>query len=294
MLTKKIFAVLLVLVGLFSVQVMAFDGVLPGHNLYPVQQKIFAAISDYWQVQELFLKYVADPNEENEKTWNAHIQVHTQNCVEIGKSVMRSLKKSHYGKIDMLSDIYKSLPDGARNALYPTLGYLKFEITHKADEFLTEEKFREYFPGYGYSEPGYKYRKGRELDREYKGVTWVNEEQSISSTWNVSLTVSIDILNILSGMVTGGVIKNLKVSDQFTMNVNGTPMIVCNVSFQRIKSIVTKTNRKFEINKVWFELLRSKSSSWSSSNATWELTGKTYEILQEPTGEEVVTGIEGK
>jgi len=68
MLTKKIFAVLLVLVGLFSAQVMAFDGVLPGHNLYPVQQKIFAAISDYWQVQELFLKYVADPNEENEKT----------------------------------------------------------------------------------------------------------------------------------------------------------------------------------------------------------------------------------
>jgi len=294
MLTKKIFAVLLVLVGLFSAPVMAFDGVLPGHNLYIVQQKIFAAISDYWQVQELFLQYVADPTEENEKNWNAHIQVHTQGCVEIGKSVMRSLKKSQYGKIDMLSDIYKSLPDGARNALYPTLGYLKFEITHKADEFLTEEKFREYFPGYGYSEPGYKYRKGRELDREYKGVTWVNEEQSISSTWNVSLTVSIDILNILSGMVTGGVIKNLKVSEQFTMNVNGTPMIVCNVSFQRIKSIVTKTNRKFEINKVWFELLRSKSSSWSSSNAVWELTGKTYEILQEPTGEEVVTGIEGK
>ncbi len=294
MLTKKIFAVLLVFVGLFAVQAMAFDGVLPGHNLYIVQQKIFAAISDYWQVQELFLQYVADPTEENEKNWNAHIQVHTQGCVEIGKSVMRSLKKSQYGKIDMLSDIYKSLPDGARNALYPTLGYLKFEITHKADEFLTEEKFREYFPGYGYSEPGYKYRKGRELDREYKGVTWVNEEQSISSTWNVSLTVSIDILNILSGMVTGGVIKNLKVSDQFTMNVNGTPMIVCNVSFQRIKSIVTKTNRKFEINKVWFELLRSKSSSWSNSNAVWELTGKTYEILQEPTGEEVVTGIEGK
>jgi len=40
--------------------------------------------------------------------------------------------------------------------------------------------------------------------------------------------------------------------------------------------------------------LRSKSSSWSNSNAVWELTGKTYEILQEPTGEEVVTGIEGK
>lgn len=291
--TKKVIAVLILLVGLVCGQAYAFDGVQPGTKLYPVQQKIFKAIADYWEVQELFVKYVSDQSQENEQNWNAAIENHTHRCVEIGKSVMLSVKKSQYGQIDMLSDIYKSLPDGARNALYPTLGYLKFEITHKADDFLTEEKFREYFPGYGYSEPGFKYRKGRELDREEKGVTWVLEEQSISTTWNVSLTVSIDILNILSGMVTGGMIKNLKVSEQFTMNVGGTPMIVCNVSFQRIKAIVTKTNRKFEVNKVWFELLRSKSSSWSNS-AAWEPCGKTYEILQEPTGESVVTGIEAK
>lgn len=291
--TKKVIVVLILLAGLVCGQVSAFDGVQPGTPLYPVQQQIFKAISDYWNVQELFVKYVADQNQENEQNWNAAIETHTHRCVEIGKSVMLSVKKSQYGQIDMLSDIYKSLPDGARNSLYPTLGYLKFEITHKADDFLTEEKFREYFPGYGYSEPGYKYRKGRELDREEKGVTWVLEEQSISTTWNVSLTVSIDILNILSGMVTGGMIKNLKVSEQFTMNVGGTPMIVCNVSFQRIKSIVTKTNRKFEVNKVWFELLRSKSSSWSNTTA-WEPCGKTYEILQEPTGESVVTGIAAK
>jgi hypothetical protein len=68
-------------------------------------------------------------------------------------------------------------------------------------------------------------------------------------------------------------------------------MIVCNVTFQRIKSIVTKTNRKFEINKVWFELLRAESSFWSDGD--WEYVGKTYEILQEPTGEAVVTSIDG-
>lgn len=291
--TNRLFSILVFLVILVCGQAAAFDGVLPGDKLYSTQQWIFSAVSDYWQVQELFIKYVEEQNNDNETKWNKAIETHTGKCVSIGKSVLKSVKKNQYGKLEILSDIYKSLPEGARNALYPALGYLKFEITHNTDKYLTEEKFREYFPGYGYSEPGYKYRKGRELDREYKGVTWVLEEQSISSTWNVSLTVSIDILNILSGMVTGGMIKNLKVSEQYSMNVNGTPMIVCNVSFQRIKSIVTKTNRKFEINKVWFELLHTKSSSWSN-NGAWEICGKTYEILQEPTGEEVVTGIEGK
>lgn len=272
-------------------QLFAFDGVDADHPLYKTQKAIFTTISDYWQVQELFVKYVDNQSDENSQNWNKAIESHTKNCVEIGKQVMLSVKKSQYGQLELLSDVFKSLPAGAQSALYPTLGYMKFEITHKADTFLTEEKFREYFPGYGYSEPGYKYRKGRELDREYKGVTWQLEEHSISTTWNVSLTISIDLVNILSGMVTGGMIKNLKVSEQFTMNVGGQPMIVCNVSFQRINAITTKTNRKFEINKVWFELLRAKSSY--SNNASWELTGKTYEILQEPTGEEVVTGIQG-
>ncbi|HNX76138.1 MAG TPA: hypothetical protein PLM07_02795 [Candidatus Rifleibacterium sp.] len=291
--TKKIFVILVLFAALISGQAFAFEGVLPGNPLYKPQQRIFAAIADYWQVQELFVKYIENQTPEAEQQWNKAIESHTQNCVEIGKRVMLSIKKSHYGQLDMLSDIYKSLPDGARQSLYPTLGYMKFEITHKADDYLTEEKFREYFPGYGYSEPGFKYRKGRELDREEKGVTWVLEEQSITTTWNVSLTVNIDIVKILTGMVTGGAIKDLRVSEPFHMNVGGQPMLVANVSFQRIKAIVTKTNRKFEVNKVWFELLRSKSSSWSNS-AVWEACGKTYEILQEPTGESVVTGIEGK
>lgn len=286
---NRLFLVISLFLAAFTVNLSAFEGVDVDHPLFPAQQKIFQSVSDYWTVQELFVNYISDQSEENQNKWNAAIERHTKEGVEIGKKVMQSVKKTQYGHLELLSDIFKSLPNGAKNALYPTLGYMNFEITHKSDEFLTEEKFREYFPGYGYSEPGFKYRKGRELDREYKGVTWVLEEHSISTTWNVNLTVSIDVVNILTGMLTGGMIKNLQVSEQFTMNVGGQPMIVCNVSFQRIKAITTKTNRKFEINKVWFELLRAKSS-WGS-NVNWEPVGKTYEILQEPTGEEVVTGI---
>ncbi len=290
--TKKIFSTLVLLAFICVGSLYAFEGIPAASPLYPAQQNIFKAIANYWEVQELYVKYVQDQNNENEENWTNAIKLHTDRCVEIGKKVMLSVKKAQYGQLELLSDIYQSLPLGARNALYPTLGYLKFEITHKSSGYLTEEKFRAYFPGYGYTEPGYKYRKGRELDREFKGVTWQLEEHSISTTWNVNLTVSIDLVNILTGMVTGGMIKNLTVSEQFSINVNGQPMIVCNVSFQRINAITTKTNRKFEINKVWFELLRAKTSGWSTGD--WEYTGKTYEILQEPTGEEVVTGIQSK
>ncbi|PKL41979.1 MAG: hypothetical protein CVV41_16135 [Candidatus Riflebacteria bacterium HGW-Riflebacteria-1] len=288
----RLIVIVAVFLALFNCQAGAYEGVSADHPLFKTQQRIFAAIADYWQVQELYIKYTQDPSDENEQTWNSAIKSHTDNSVRIGKDVVLSIKKTDYGQIQMLSEIYRSLPEGAKNALFPTLGYLKFEVTHGDSPFLSEEKFREYFPGYGYSEPGFKYRKGRELDREYKGVTWQYEEQTISTTWNVSLTINIDLIDILKGLVTGGAIKNLTIGETYQMNVGGQPMFVCNVSFQRIKAITTKINRKFEINKVWFELHRTKSSSWSEP--VWELCGKTYEILQEPTGEDIVTSIGAK
>lgn len=288
----RLMLVLAVFAAFFNCQAGAFDGVAADHPLFVTQQRIFAAISEYWQIQELYDKYVQNQSEENQANWTKAIKHHKETSVAIGKSLAESIKSASpsYQQIELISEIYRSLPVGARDALFPTLGTLKFEIVHAgSNSFMSEEQFREYFPGYGYSEPGFKYRKGRELDREYKGVTWQYEEQTISTTWNVSLTINIDLLSILQGLVTGGAIKNLKVSEPFNMNVGGQPMIVCNVSFQRIKAITTKINRKFEINKVWFELLRTKSSGWSEP--VWELCGKTYEILQEPTGEDVVTSI---
>jgi hypothetical protein len=291
MISTKRIILTVALIFLASFSAMAFDGYLPGDKMYPAQQIVFKTINEYWLVQDLYKDYMIEPTHENEIKWNLAVEEHNRSSVELGKELVTSMKKKIFGITQLTSEVYKSLPVNARPALYGVLGYLKVEMAQSNFKFLSEQKFREYFPGYGYTEPGYKYRKGRELDREYKGVTWQNEEHSISTTWNVNLTISIDLLNIISGLVTGGAIKNLEVGPQYSMNVGGQPMIVCNVSFQRIKSIVTKTNRKFEINKVWFELLRAKSSIWSDSE--WELTGKTYEILQEPTGESVVTGIEG-
>ncbi len=288
----KFKSIVFIFLMLICAQVQAFDGLTPDDNLFEFQCKIFRVISNYWEIQDLYDVYINNETPENESNWVKAMENHSKKSVVIGKRILESLKKKQLGEIELLSEIYKSLEVSVRPAVYPALGYMKVEISQDFKEILSEEKFREYFPGYGYTEPGYKYRKGRETKREYKGVTWQQEEHSISTTWNVNLTVSIDVLNILKGWLTGGLIKNLKVSEQFQMNVGGQPMICFNVTFQRVNAITTKTNRKFEINKIWFELLRSKSSGWSNSGE-WEKTGETYEILHEPTGEEVVTGIQG-
>ena len=288
---KKCFLVGFLALFLLAGQAWAFDGYGPGHKHFDLQNQVFTLVHQNWVVQDLFIKMVSDQSDaSNVEKYNHACDLYKKQSLDLGKRILAHIEDPNREVLLVISDMYKSLDPIARQALYPSLGYLRTEALQAFRSPISEAEFREYFPGYGYTEPGYKYRKGREVERETKGTTWQSEEHSITSTFNVSLTVSIDLLNILKGMVTSGAIKNLQVSNQYETNVNGTPMIVAQVSFQVIKSIITKTNRKFEVNKIWFELLRAKQSGYNTPGP-WEVCGKTYEIINEPTGEEVVTGI---
>ncbi|HNW36963.1 MAG TPA: hypothetical protein PKM25_18635, partial [Candidatus Ozemobacteraceae bacterium] len=268
-----------------------YDGYTPGHKHFDLQTKAFQLVQQHWLSADRLLAYVNDPTDANLELYNKTLEIQKKQSVELAKFVQATFDEDS-DTLEALSDIYKSLDPAARTAFYAVLGVLKADIVQDVHSKITPEQFREYFPGYGYTEPGYKYRKGREVERENKGVTWQSEEHSIQTNFQAELTISLDILDILKGMATGGVIKNLKILDQFETNVNGQPLICAKVSFQVIKTITTRTNRKFDVNKIWFELLRAKSSGWS--NGPWEVCGKTYQIINEPTGEEVVTGVQQK
>jgi hypothetical protein len=285
---RRCSVVILVALVLALVPAWGFEGLEPTHKHFGVQTRVFRIISQYWSIQNLFFQMIQDHSEESEAAYLRACEIYEKQNVDFGKVLLSAAADKEREVMSIISDIYKSHSFESRQALYPALAILRFDVL-QGNKSLTEDEFREYFPGYGYTEPGYKYRKGRELSREFKGFHWQQEEVSISTTWNVTLTVNIDVLAILQGWLTGGLIKNLQVSEQFTMNVNGQPMICFNVSFQRVKAITTKTNRKFEVNKIWFELQRAKISGWSTG--PFEPCGKTYEILHEPTGEEVVTNI---
>lgn len=289
----RVLAVLF-LVTLALSPVFGFDVVNPDHKNFRYQTLVFNTIHQYWVVNDLYAQIATQRDSTGEDTidkYNKACEIYEKLSAELGKTILSTLDENRE-IIVLVSDIYKSFDQYSRVALYPALGVVRHAMVAEYRGPLTEAEFREYFPGYGYTEPGFKYRKGREVEREYKGQTWQSEESSITTTWNVELTVTLDILNILKGWLTGGIIKNLQVKEQYETTMNGTPMIVFKVTFQLVKAIVTKTNRKFEINKVWFELMRAKSSGFSTG--PWELVGKTYEILHEPTGEDIVTGISEK
>ena len=62
----RLMLVLAVFAAFFNCQAGAFDGVAADHPLFVTQQRIFAAISEYWQIQELYDKYVQNQSEENQ------------------------------------------------------------------------------------------------------------------------------------------------------------------------------------------------------------------------------------
>lgn len=266
----------------------AFDGYAPGHKHFDLQTQTFQIVRQYWLATELLIEYTKNPTDENMARYNTCLEIHAKQSSELAKFLLATLEEN-LESLEAISDIYKSLDPVARRALTTSLGVVKAAIVQQVTTKISPDQFREYFPGYGYTEPGYKYRKGREIDRENKGSTWQSEEQSIQTNFQAELTISIDLLDILKGMAAGGVIKNLKVTGPFEGHMNGQPLLLAKVSFQVIKTITTRTNRKFDVNKIWFELLRAKSNGWSTGE--WEICGKTYEIINEPTGEEVVTNV---
>ena len=59
-------------------------------------------------------------------------------------------------------------------------------------------------------------------------------------------------------------------------------------SLEELKYELSVLKRKYGVsllNKVWFEVYRAKKTWFTSPK--WELYGKTYKLITEPTGEEL-------
>ncbi|MBF0544350.1 MAG: hypothetical protein HQM08_07950 [Candidatus Riflebacteria bacterium] len=251
--------------------------------------ELFQISQKYWNLNEILLNSQSSSEKSQlEQKFNQESSNYSKLVKEISEKLLKGWN-SNDEYVQHFSQVYKSLPPEGRKAFYPALEALRNEIAinsmNTRDSAMS--RFEEYFPGYGYGEPGFIYRKGKEVLREARGTTWQDESQTVTSNLNVSLTVNLDILNMLKSWLGLGHIGNLIVNKEFKMDFNGAPMIVFNVSFTLNKTITTRMKRKFEINRIWFELYKAPQT-WNPANAKWELIGKTYEILQDPTGDEFV------
>lgn len=244
----------------------------------PLRSRIFAVIRQHWSVVELRITSGPRPAPSSSTRLERAHEALLDASAELAAEVVASFAAGG-DAIATLSDIYRSLPAPARVSLYPTLRHLRAELARTGRAATLRGGFDTYFPGYGYAEPGYAYRKGREVAREPRGSTWVNEDKTILASANVELDISASLLPHFRELERTGAIRNLVVH---------RARAGLKITFQASQNLVIKTRRRFEVTKIWFELKRAKGDPWWTTGP-WEAVGRTYEIVDEPTGDVELT-----
>lgn len=245
--------------------------------------RVSAVVHAYWHRVDARLAWLSRPSTSSAASHDRARDSLERSSFELAQEVQSSLAHDR-SKLDQLSGIYRSYETAARRALYPALRYLRIEAAHSGGPLAGRGVFENYFPGYGYAEPGFAYRKGREVAREHKGTTWVEENRTITASGSVELVIDISLIPHLRQLESEGVIRNLKIGEPFETRTS------VKATFQASQTIVIKAKRKFDVEKIWFELLRAKGDPWWTTTP-WEVCGRTYEIVNEPTGDTIVLAV---
>lgn len=250
-------------------------------RLHGLQKRLAEAVSVYWESRDLLEKSPANEPEVEAKFNDLSKRLKEANRW-FGGEIVSALTNADWDEFRLFARAYASVAPEARPAFKEALdmgaaAYLQVPLPPNAGEF------KEYFPGYGYGEPGYRYRRGKELRRDYKGDFWQYEEHVYAKETTHTVMVSIDVLGILKGLLGQGLISNLSVGEPQTIPVNGDFVIAYQATFTTMQSMTTKAHRQYEVYRVWFELMRTQDSGWNP-NPIWETCGETFQIMYEPTG----------
>jgi len=143
------------------------------------------------------------------------------------------------------------------------------------------------FPGYGYAEPGYVYRRGEELKREVLSVYWKRLQKVYEK--NTSFRVQLELNAALQLAASGAVVQ--KIGKPINININGNikTVVECQVTVKNATTV--NETVKYQRTKVWFRLYRAEKSFWNSiglGSYEWQAVGKTYQIFDEESGLPVV------
>jgi hypothetical protein len=268
-----------------------FEGVAPGDPSFDLQQRVFGLVAAYWRDVDALHGEGSLP----ESDFAARSAV-------LATELAQAIRTNDESSLRLVGEIYRTLPEPGRAPLQDVISRAQGQLAHDDPTCARVRALRAYFPGYGYSEPGYKYRKGLEIKREIRGTSWQEEEHTHTTNKSLNLTISVDLLGMLRKLATGGLIRNLIIGEPYQPSYdggnyfpypgnNGSTGFMVNVSFSTAKTITTKVRRKYEVCRVWFELQRAPAAGWGNVG-DWAACGQTYEIIQDPTGDEYVVQLD--
>ena len=181
----------------------------------------------------------------------------------------------------IFSDYYKTLDDTGKQNLELVVQGIIGQIFFQEDDGDFKLQSQEYFPGYGYAKPGYTYRRGEELDREFLYAYWKDEVIDEITSMEKELTIEIKLLAQLK-LAIPELIEGTKAD----VNIDGVIHEVINIKIRKETKIHTKQKRKLGVEKAWFKLYEAKKKWWG--DLEWKYAGKTYQHDTTPTGEQVI------
>ncbi|MBI3039942.1 hypothetical protein HYY75_12985, partial [bacterium] len=178
----------------------AFSEIQNESSFLEIQSQVFNLVNQNWVTNDIFVEMLNEPSLENQEKFFQAAEKFCRQSSMLGDFLVSAIQNQDLRKVEIVSEIYKSFDPIARQAFYPALRKLEFEALQLSEGSqdsnsakFTRSRFREYFPGYGSTEPGYKYKKGKEISREIIGVTWENGKRSIVPG-PVEITIDVNLL----------------------------------------------------------------------------------------------------
>jgi len=232
-------------------------------------------IHTYWNVLDLNYKF--SELKESVSTVENYKKEYTKLenlSITLSDSIISDLKKNDDSSLVKFSNFYKSLEEHQKPAFEVVIGkIIKYTNSLEIQKNVKWGSTATLYPGYGYADPKYKYKKGLEVSREVVSSFFQDEEHTVES--EKSFEGSLDI-EIAAELKNDPSIKEYReMGEPFKVNLGGHFKFFIKASFITKDKLVTNAKKQYIVNRVWYELFRAKKSAWSSSE--WELCGKTYE-----------------
>lgn len=264
-----------------------------------VVQKSYRLISIYWQSLEV-LNQIKDPafqdceglKEKYDKLCSAMNAL----ALEISDHILGDASDNKdLRALKMFSALYKSKALCERQPLYlvctPVIKKIHYLLLNSPDklkisglEILSADEFeKQYFPGYGEADPVYYYRLGREIETEVVDTYWKEETSTYTKNETIQSEVTRDCLFDMYDDIDIDIIEQ---QGPFEKIIDGVPVMCYKVKFMTLATVTTVSKKKYDLTRVWFELLRNKYSILMPSK--WEVCGKTYEMHEFYTGCELI------
>lgn len=260
-----------------------------------IVQKSYRLISIYWQSIEV-LNQIKDPavhqcaglKEKYDKLCGSMNSL----AAEISELILGEVSDNKdLRALKMFSSLYKSKAIYERQPLYlvctPVIKKIHYLLLNSPDNLMisgleiqsANEFEKQYFPGYGEADPVYYYRLGRELETEVVDTYW--KEETVTHTKNEIIQSEVT-RDCLFDMYDDEDIDIMEQQGPFEKIIDGVPVMYYKVKFMTLATVTTVSKKKYDLTRVWFELLRNRYSILMPSK--WEVCGKTYQMHEFYTG----------